>query len=156
MTNLTRREVVTGVSVLGAGMVLAATEHAMAAPVHQHPMAAAAPPAGPKYQKLMLSAMDCINTGSICRNHCINLLGMGDTTLKECLQTVLTMLPLCNALGSLASSDSPLLINLAKVCIEACEVCEKECRKHEMHHMECKACADSCARCIKECKALLV
>jgi len=35
-----------------------------------------------------------------------------------------------------------------------CEACEKECRKHEMKHAECKACADSCAACLKECQKI--
>lgn len=155
MAELTRRNLIAGAGALGAGMILASTHVAEAqqqAHNHHPPLGAAK---GPKHQKLMAAAMECINVGSVCRNHCITSLGMGDMTLKACLQVVLTMLPLCDALGHLASLDSPLLPNLAKVCIEACEACEKECRKHEKHHWECRICADACARCIKECKALL-
>jgi hypothetical protein len=44
---------------------------------------------------------------------------------------------------------------VTKLCIDICGDCEKECRKHEEHHVQCKNCADSCAAFIREGKKVI-
>jgi len=100
------------------------------------------------------AAADCVKKGDACLDHCIELVKMGDTSIAECLATVTDMLPMCTALGKLAANQSTHLAKLASVCISVCEACEKECRKHEDKHKECRECAASCAACIKECKKI--
>ena len=100
------------------------------------------------------AAMDCVKKGDACLDHCIELVKMNDTSIADCLATVTDMLPMCTALAKLASNQSPHLAELANVCISVCEACEKECRKHEKKHTECRNCAESCAACIKECKKI--
>jgi Cys-rich four helix bundle protein (predicted Tat secretion target) len=100
------------------------------------------------------AAMDCVKKGDACLDHCIELVKMGDISIAECLGTVTDMLPMCTALSKLAANQSPHLAQLATVCISVCEACEKECRKHEKKHTQCKNCAESCAACIKECKKI--
>jgi len=104
---------------------------------------------------LIDAALHCVKTGDACQEHCIELVKQGDTTIAECLNTVAEMLPMCTALAKLAAYKSTHLVALAKVCIDVCEACEKECRKHEDKHAACKACAESCADCIKECKKII-
>lgn len=108
-----------------------------------------------KHQVLIDKALVCINRGEVCLNHCLAMMSMGDTTLKDCMATVSAMLPMCGGLAKLAALDAPRLKDYAKVCMDTCTDCEKECRKHEDKHTICKACAESCADCIKACKALL-
>ena len=110
---------------------------------------------GAKHQKIVDAALECINRGEVCAAHCVELLGKGETSLKSCLHSVSGMLAMCGALTRLAALDAPRLKELAKVCAGVCEDCEKECRKHEKEHAQCKACAESCVKCVKECKALL-
>jgi Cys-rich four helix bundle protein (predicted Tat secretion target) len=105
-------------------------------------------------QKLVTASADCVAIGQACIAHCLVLLGDGDKVMAECAKSVSQTIALCNALESLAAQQSPLVPALAKVTLEACQSCEKECRKHEQH-AQCKACAESCANCIKECKAVL-
>jgi Cys-rich four helix bundle protein (predicted Tat secretion target) len=64
------------------------------------------------------------------------------------------MLHVCTAFAYLAAYDSKHLRAMAPVCIEVCDDCEKECRKHEEHQAECKACADACAALIQEARKL--
>lgn len=111
--------------------------------------------AGVEHQALITAAVDCLNKGNVCVNHCVASLSTGDTMLKDCLKTVLAMLPMCETLAALAAQDAARLKEFAKVCMDVCDDCEKECRKHETHHATCKSCAESCAACIKECKALI-
>lgn len=110
--------------------------------------------AGP-YQGVAAAAADCIGKAQACLAHCLVLLGEGDKSMAECAQTVNQVLALCGALQSLANQQSNLTRALARVALDACQACEKACRKHENHHATCKACAESCERCAKECKALL-
>jgi Cys-rich four helix bundle protein (predicted Tat secretion target) len=106
------------------------------------------------HQALIAAALDCISTGEVCANHCIEMLSDGDTSLKDCLRTVSAMLPMCPALVRLAAIEDKHLDELAKVFIAVCSDCEAACKKHEDEHAECKACAKSCAACIAECKKL--
>lgn len=101
---------------------------------------------------LIDAALDCVKKGDVCQQHCIELVKAGDTSIADCLRTVVDMLPMCATLTKLASHQSVHLAALARVCIAVCEDCEKECRKHENKHAACKACAESCAACIEACK----
>lgn len=109
---------------------------------------------GTPLDALALASADCVLKGQACIAHCLVLLGNGDKVMAECAKSVSQTIALCNALESLAAQKSPLVAALAKVTLDACQSCEKECRKHEQH-AQCKACADACVACIKECKAVL-
>ena len=111
--------------------------------------------AGAQNQALIDAALTCVNRGDVCLQHCIKLLSTGDTSLKDCIRTVSAMLPLCETLARYGALEAPRLKELAKLCADVCDDCEKECRKHEQHHVECKNCAQSCAACSKECRKLI-
>lgn len=104
---------------------------------------------------LVAAAADCVVKGQACLAHCLVLLGDGDKTMAGCATKVNQMLALCGALQNLGAQQSPLVPALAKVALDACEQCEKECGKHEKKHAECKACMESCQACIKQCKAVI-
>ncbi|MBF0308207.1 MAG: four-helix bundle copper-binding protein [Magnetococcales bacterium] len=144
-----RRDVLfTGIGTLAA---LTLTGQALAEEKpHQHDT----PQAGNPLQKVIAAALDCRGEGEACLAHCLGLFAAGDTSLAACAISVSETVALCTALATAASLNSPRLQKLAAVCIDACEACEKECRKHEDKHASCKACADSCKRCIAACKAL--
>ncbi|MDP2882129.1 MAG: four-helix bundle copper-binding protein [Azonexus sp.] len=125
---------------------LAAGEHDHAH--HNHPGM------GRRNAALIAASADCLKTGEACLAHCIYLLGNGDKTMAACAQSVNELLASCAALMKLAGQDSKYVPALARVAADICANCEKECRKHEKHHEECKACAESCAACLKECKKI--
>lgn len=110
---------------------------------------------GAKYQALIAATGDCVAKGEACLAHCLTLLGNGDKAMAACAQAVNQTLALCRALQSLAAQGSKLTPGLARVALDACTECEKECKKHEAKHAECKACRESCTECIKQCKAVL-
>ncbi len=139
-------------SLIGAGAALFAVAQTSALAqevVHDHSHMHDAPLKG-----LLAATSDCVTKGQVCVAHCLVLLADGDKVMAECAKSVSQTIALCNALESLAAQQSPLVPALAKVTLEACQSCEKECRKHEQH-AQCKACAESCVACIKECKAVL-
>jgi len=108
-----------------------------------------------KNQAAIDASLDCVRKGNLCLDHCLELFRANDTSVAECATQVNQMLPMCETLAKLAMADSKHLKQLARVCIETCADCEKECRKHEDKHAACKACAESCAACIKACKKLV-
>lgn len=136
-------------TVLLAAASGAAFAQEMAHAAHDHSHMHGAPNQG-----LLGASADCVTKGQSCLAHCLVLLADGDKAMAECAKSVSQTIALCSALESLAAQQSSLVPSLAKVTLQACEDCEKECRKHEQH-AQCKACAESCVACIKECKAVL-
>ena len=111
---------------------------------------------GGKYQGLIGTSGDCVRTGEACLSHCLDLLGKGDKEMAACAKSVNDLLAVCGALQRLATTESPLLPKYARLAGEFCEGCEKECRKHEKKHSQCKDCAEACAACLKECRKIAV
>ena len=150
---MNRRELFTAAA--GAAALITATGvvHAAGEQDHSgHTAAAPGAPAATAYAKLVAAAGACGVTGQVCMSHCLNLIAAGDATLAACAKSVYQTTAACDALARLAAANSPHLAAYAKVCQAICTDCEKECRKHEKHHAECKACAESCAACAEECK----
>ena len=107
-----------------------------------------------KYDAVMHSAAHCVMTGETCLDHCHQVLGEGDKSMAECARSVNELIAVCTALRSLAAQSAPRLPQMAKLALDTCLACEKECRKHEKKHEQCKACADACKECAAECRKL--
>lgn len=139
---MNRREVL-----LGAGAVLATTGLSRSqAAAGEHDEHAAH---GAQGNALAAAAAGCLSAGEICMEHCLMMLGRGDTSMAQCSQRVHDMLGVMTALLRLSGSNSPRLAALAAVAKDVCKDCETECRKHEDKHQVCRDCADACARTIK-------
>ena len=146
LENKDRRNILLGATAIAASLV---TESSIASD-HKHVHHKN------KNTAIIDAALDCIKTGQACNDHCIELIKSGDTSIANCMDVLTESLAMCDALAQMASYQSSYLPEVAKICISVCEDCEKECRKHEDDHAECKACADSCKECIKACKEINV
>ena len=100
------------------------------------------------------AANNCVKTGLVCSDHCLQVFAAGDAGLAACARAVDQMLSLCGTLAKLASLRSSYLPAMAKVALIGCQDCETECRKHADKHPPCKACAEACAACATECKKI--
>lgn len=129
-----------------AGIVVAAA--ATTLPGLAAPAAAAPAPASAPHTDLVRIALECSGTGELCLQHCYEEFARGQTMLAQCAARVSEMIPVCEALASLAALQSTHLKAYAKVCTDVCKACEEECRKHEAHAEICKQCADSCLKVI--------
>jgi Cys-rich four helix bundle protein (predicted Tat secretion target) len=107
---------------------------------------------GGKYDAIMQSAAHCVMTGEVCLAHCHVVLADGEKEMAECAKSVSELVAVCTALRALAAQESPRLPALAKAAIDTCLACEKECRKHEKKHSQCKDCADACKACADDCR----
>ncbi len=135
-------------TLLAAASGLAVAAAAGALPGLTGSAAAAPAPANAPYADLVRVALECSGTGELCLKHCYAEFAKGQTMLAECAARVSAMIPVCEALASLAALESSRLKAFAKVCIDVCKDCEEECRKHEAHAEICKQCADSCVKVI--------
>ena len=107
---------------------------------------------GPNRQPLIDASANCVVKGEACLNHCLILLGEGDTTMAACSRSVNEMLAVSHALESLAIQDAPALPKMATLAMTTCKSCEEECKKHAEKHQACKDCMEACAATYKECK----
>lgn len=131
-----------------SGTAIAQAAPKPAAKGHQHHHGG-----GAKTELLVDALSECINKGETCLAHCLVLLGEGDKSVAGCARSVSETIALCEGLRKLAAQGSPRAAQVAKIARAACLDCEKECRKHEKQHAECRDCAKACAACAKECEA---
>ena len=146
---MNKREWMTSSAALAMVAMAGKASAQAAAPHAHHHMAGPGPNAA-----LMAAAADCTGKSQICLSHCLDLLANGEKDMLGCGKAVNETIAMCTALQALAAQDAKGLKAFAKLAETTCLACEKECRKHEDKHKECKDCAESCVACAKECKAI--
>jgi len=130
--------------IAGAGMLSSALLGEQVA------VGADAPPPASDGRGAYLQALNgCIGAGQACLQHCLQLLGTGDTSLAKCAEAVNLMLTMTKAAGTFVVTDSRYRAQIIQLTTSVCEDCERECRKHEKEHAVCKACADVCAAAVR-------
>lgn len=152
---MNRREFITTSGVAAAVLLAheALAEEKKEAPANPHAGHTGHPGVHP-HTALLQATSHCLMVGQMCIQHCMMLLSTGDKSLAECAKSVNDMGSVCTALQQLAAANSPHLPAMAKVALQVCEACEKECLKHAQHHVPCKACADACKLCAAECRKI--
>ena len=105
---------------------------------------------GNPYFTLIAAVSHAQVAGQACFQHCLESLGKGEKDMAACASNVQQMMASLDALQKLASYNSPHLKKMARVAHDICVDCEKECRKHEKKHAQCKITADACAAASKE------
>ena len=109
-------------------------------------VAAATPAAGgaDKRDTLARAVAECVRAGEACLAHCIASLSTGSTMMADCAAKVRVMLGICRAVQVLATTDSPHLVALAKICAATCTECADTCAAHAGHHAVCGDCEKAC------------
>lgn len=103
------------------------------------------------------SSKECLEISSACLAHCNEMIMAGNTSIANCLNSVLNMRPVVEAMAnaaSLNSADPKSMKSLAATCAEFCRSCEAECKKHTDMKV-CKECMEACAKCAKACEAFV-
>jgi Cys-rich four helix bundle protein (predicted Tat secretion target) len=146
---MNRRELLLSAAALAAAATTSrvfASEHAEHN--HQHEMSA-------RNMGLIGAAADCVVKAQACLQHCLVLLGQGDTSMAACAKTATQVEAACAALQKLAAAEAKSLPLFARAAMDVCQACEEECKK-TAKHPECKACGEACAACYQECKKIAV
>jgi Cys-rich four helix bundle protein (predicted Tat secretion target) len=138
-----------GLMLAAAGNTVFAAENTKQPAAHQHVHGAN------KNQSLIDAAADSVKKGQTCLSHGLVMLSQGENkAMAICAMRVSDMVAACTAIEQLASYDSPHLAKMARVVMDICRDCEKECRKFEKDEPICKETADSCIVCFNECKKI--
>jgi Cys-rich four helix bundle protein (predicted Tat secretion target) len=138
-----------GLMLAAAGSTAFAAEKTKQPAVHQHAH-------GKKYQSLIDAASDSVKKGQACLSHGLEIFSQGENKgMAICAMRVSDMVAACTAIGLLANNNSPQLTKMAKVVMDICKDCEKECLKFADEEI-CKQTAESCAVCFNECKKIAV
>jgi Cys-rich four helix bundle protein (predicted Tat secretion target) len=139
-----RREFVTAFGALAAATATS-TAFAAGEDPHAHHMMH-----GAKYKALLESSSKCASTGEDCLRHCFEMLAMNDASMGACTKATYDVVAACNALATLAGTNSTFTPAFAKVVADVCLACKKECDKFP-DIAECKACGEACKACADEC-----
>jgi Cys-rich four helix bundle protein (predicted Tat secretion target) len=147
--NMERREFMT---VIGAVAAAASTSSAFAeeagkaaAPVHHmHP---------PIYKAVSETSAKCVLEGNNCLRHCFGMLSMNDSSMAECTKASFDVIAACGALETLASVNSSYTPAFAKIVMDMCLACKKECDKFPQYS-ECVDMGASCKACAEECRKI--
>ena len=140
---INRREVLLAMGAVATAAYAGSATAAM--PGHDHSKHKSQHPA------VLDATNECTDKGQRCIAHCLVSFVEGDTELAKCASKVHEMQAICGAFSYLVAANSEYSKDYAKICISACEDCEKECREHD-EHFECKDCADACAALVKAIK----
>ena len=138
-SQISRRKILSGAGAIGAALA-SGLAYAADGPGHEHAHHA------PRHTDALDAANQCSQAGRLCLAHCLVSFEEGDTSLATCARSVHNMISLCDAFAAQVASNSKYISGIATVCRTACADCEKECRKHEDNHVECRQCADACAK----------
>jgi Cys-rich four helix bundle protein (predicted Tat secretion target) len=134
---ISRRTLLSSAGAIGAALA-GGLAYAADGPGHEHANHA------PRHADALDAANQCSKMARLCLAHCLVSFQEGDTTLAVCARSVHNMISLCDAFSEQVISNSKYIQGIAQVCRTACVDCEKECRKHENDHVECRQCADAC------------
>jgi Cys-rich four helix bundle protein (predicted Tat secretion target) len=133
-----RREFIAGAAVLAAASTVKAAPGDKPAAHHDD-----------AYGPLATAAEDCVRRAQACLQHCLVMLGGGDSSFAACATAVRDTITTGQALGALAAADSKHTRAMSRAALEVAKACEAECKKHAQHP-PCKACGEACTALIGE------
>lgn len=99
---------------------------------------------------LVKAANDCVLAVEPCLASCIEVLGTGDKTMRECAESIIELGAVCTALMKSAAIGAKHLKQIAAVAKQVCLSCEEQCLKHK-EYQQCLDCANACKKCAEVC-----
>jgi hypothetical protein len=106
---------------------------------------------------LGLAVKHAMYCAAIC-NACADACSAEPMDMRRCIRLCTDCADVCTATYRVASRrtdhNRQVIRTMLAACIEACEVCEAECAKHDMAH--CRRCAQMCRECAEDCREALV
>lgn len=115
------------------------------------------PQVGSSYNPTLgLAVKHAMYCSAIC-NSCADACLAEAMDMDQCIRTCLDCSDVCLATARIAmrrtGSNRDLIRSQLLVCIEACDICETECARHD--HAHCVRCAQMCRECGEDCRAAL-
>jgi hypothetical protein len=106
------------------------------------------------YDNCYKSCMDCVKSCIDCINMINNVKNPHAMLyMQNCLQCCRECSIICKCYGEICAINGGCIKEITRTCIKACEICIKECSKHE--YPTCKKCVQNCSICIQNCTKLI-
>ncbi|MDQ3192498.1 MAG: four-helix bundle copper-binding protein [Bacteroidota bacterium] len=90
----------------------------------------------------------CASECDYCASACLNEENVKH--LAKCIKMNLLCADICRTTAIFIARETEHAEHIIKECTEICELCAKECAKHETEH--CKKCSEVCSNCADQCK----
>ena len=108
-------------------------------------------------ETLGLAVRHAMYCAAIC-NSCADACSAEEMDMRRCIRLCMDCSDVCTATYRVATRrtdhNRQLIRTMLATCIEACEICEAECAKHD--HAHCRRCAQMCRECSRDCREALV
>lgn len=101
-----------------------------------------------KAMKLMEKIVECQAMCKYCFNACLEEENVAMMT--RCIKLDVECAEICGLTSSSISYEGDFSREILAICINACEMCAAECRRHDKLH--CIECAKACEECAKACR----
>ena len=106
---------------------------------------------------LALAVRHAMYCAAIC-NACADACSAEEMDMRRCIRLCMDCADVCTATYRIATRrtdhNRQLIRTMLAACIEACELCEAECAKHDNAH--CRRCAQMCRECARDCREALI
>ncbi len=96
----------------------------------------------------------CLKCAAIC-NHCTTSCTMEADVkmMARCIQLDMECSIVCYTAAQLMSLGSKRAKDICKLCVDICDACSTECKKHDKEH--CQECSKACEECALECRNMI-
>jgi hypothetical protein len=115
------------------------------------------PSVGSDYNEVLgLAVKHAMYCAAIC-NSCADACSAEEMDMRRSIRLCMDCSDVCEATYRVASrrtdENRQLIRTMLATCINACEICEEECAKHDNAH--CRRCATMCRECADDCRTAL-
>jgi Cys-rich four helix bundle protein (predicted Tat secretion target) len=158
-SNMQRREFISAAAMVTAGLTINAARAASDATAKpkttESLLILQKPEVVTGLPKFAEEAAICSLKGSLCVQHCEELMAKGNREFSSCSLASSQMALICSMVSKLAAMKSVRLAETLDACSAACKACKEACEEHKAHwahgmHLVCKTCAEHCDRMISE------
>ena len=99
---------------------------------------------------------ECSGACTLCADACMSEESAAE--LRKCIRLNLDCADICDTTGRVIARQTEYDAGTSKAqiqaCVEACETCGEECKRHADHHEHCRVCAEACRNCAEACRQL--
>jgi hypothetical protein len=102
--------------------------------------------------KVIQSGLECAQACDVCASQALSEIEPG--SLSRAIRLAMDCAEICLENVRLIRRDSELQVAMCHLCMEACDLCAEECRRHARSVDVCRMCAEACERCSEACKSM--
>ncbi|KMK76328.1 four-helix bundle copper-binding protein [Alkalihalobacillus pseudalcaliphilus] len=104
-----------------------------------------------QYQECLEACLTCMEKCNTCFDACLDEDNV--KMMAACIRLDRECADICSFTARAIQTNSPILKEVIKLCVEICQACGDECGRH--NHEHCQNCADACYHCAEVCRKII-